>query len=105
MFDLLAQQLGPADTIRQKRGLAFCAKREASVCVWGGDGGHLRSRFDDEPDVAGGGQDLAQLGRPEAVGPTQGDALGQPGDKQVLGVHLELGVGHLGRLGEAQSFG
>jgi len=54
--------------------------------------------------VGAGGQHLAQLGRAEAVGPAEGDAVGQPGHVEVLRVHLELGVGHVGRLGQAQSF-
>lgn len=64
-----------------------------------------RSPLDDKLDVTRGRQDLAQLGGSEAVGPAQGDSLGQPADVQLLRVHLEPRVGDLGRLVESQGFG
>lgn len=65
---------------------------------------HALSRFDDKLDLTACSQDLAQLGRSETVGPSEGDPVRQPRDEQILGVHLELGIGHLGWFRESQSF-
>ncbi len=65
---------------------------------------HVFSPFDDELDLTACRKDLAQFGCSEAVGPPQGDSLRQAGDVQILWVHLELGVGHLGWFRESQSF-
>lgn len=62
------------------------------------------SPFDDKLDLTAHGQDLAQFGRSETVGPAEGDSLWQPGDVQIIWVHLELGVGHLDWFRKAQSF-
>lgn len=48
--------------------------------------------FNDKLDVVARLQDLLQLGNPKAVGAAQQDALRQAHDKQVLGIHQELGV-------------
>lgn len=64
---------------------------------------YVRSPFDDKLDLTANSQDLAQFGCSETVGPSEGDSLWQPGDIQILWVHLELGVGHLGWFGKAQS--
>lgn len=54
--------------------------------------------FNDKLDVVARLQDLLQLGNPEVVGAPQQDALRQAHDKQVLGIHQELGVGNFDRL-------
>ena len=63
----------------------------------------MLSPFDDKLDLTASSQDLAQLGRSETVGPSEGDSLWQPGDVQILWIHLELGVGYLAWFREAQS--
>lgn len=68
------------------------------------DSPRLGSPLDDKLDVTPGSQDLAQLGGSEAVGPSQGDSLGQPADVQIFWVHLEARVGHLGWFRESQCF-
>lgn len=60
--------------------------------------------FDHELDLTAGRQDLPQLGGAEAVGPPQGDPVWEAGDVQILRVHLEPRVRHLGDFCEAQSF-
>lgn len=62
------------------------------------------SPFDDKLDLTAGRQDLPQFGGAEAVGPPQGDPVWEAGDVQILRVHLEPGVRHLGGFREAQSF-
>lgn len=65
---------------------------------------YVCSPLDDKLDLTTSSQDLAQFGCSETVGSAQRDSLWQPADVQILRVHLEPGVGHLGWFREAQSF-